>query len=81
MTAMKLTIDTENIDTVPFGSTEPHYRLIRANETGGAMVVNVQDFDYYDYNDRFIGKVCFEHEADAEKAAKKINKIGIKHFI
>lgn len=78
---MKLTIDTTDIDTMPLRSSDVHYRLLIARSTGEATSVCVQDFDYIDYSGRFIGEICFANEVDADKAAKKINKIGVKHFV
>lgn len=78
MTRIKIAIDTENIDQIA-DTRDVHYRIIYRSSEDKAVSVCVQDFDYYDY-DEFIGTVCFEHEEDAEKAARKMNKIGVKYF-
>lgn len=78
---MKLTIDTTDIDTIFIGSVDVHYRLVMDRLDGSAVSVCVQDFDYDDYGDRFIGEICFMNEVDADKAANKINAIGVKHFV
>lgn len=49
-----------------------HYRLYLSRRDEGAIVICVQDFDYYDYDDdRFIGYESFKIEAEAEAALAK----------
>lgn len=78
MTKIKLAIDATDIEEIQ-DLSDVHYRIIYRKSENLAVVACVQDFDYYDY-DEFIGDVRFAHEDDAERAAKKINKIGVKHF-
>lgn len=56
-----------------------HYRLYLSHRGEGAVVICVQDFDYYDYEeDRFIGYESFETEAAAEAALAKIREDAAK---
>ncbi len=78
MAKIKFTIDASEIEEV-YDSRDVHYRIIYRKSENRAAVACVQDFDYYDY-DEFIGNVRFTNREDAEKAAKKINKVGVKYF-
>jgi hypothetical protein len=52
-----------------------HYRLVTARDNASNVsVVCVQDFDYYDYGDRFITEQLFATEEDAQWVADRINK-------
>lgn len=57
--------------------SNPHYRIIYYKNK--ACVVNVQDFDYYDYSE-FISDICFEDEENAQQAAYIMNDFGVEYF-
>lgn len=78
MAKIKLAIDASEIEQISDNS-DVHYRIIYRESENCAAVACVQNFDYCDYAE-FIGDILFAHEEDADKAAKKINKIGVKHF-
>lgn len=73
-----ITLDTTNIETVE-NTDEVHYRLLFSRSEQKAVVVCIQWFDYYDY-DEFIGEINFTVEQDAQDAAEFINGIGVDHF-
>jgi len=54
--------------------TDVHYRLFNSHRGEGGVVICVQDFDYYDYdNSRLIGDHSFKDEAEAERALEFIS--------
>lgn len=56
-----------------------HYRLYLSPRNEGAVVICVQDFDYYDYDpNRFLSNEAFTNEADAEAALDKIRDEAAK---
>lgn len=56
-----------------------HYRLYLSPHSEGAVVICVQDFDYYDYDDdRFIGYESFDTEEAAEVALAKVREDAAK---
>lgn len=81
MNKFKLTLDTENVETMVLGNIEPHWRLVTMRGTGEVRSVNVQEFDYIDYVSRFVTDLCFINEVDADDAADFINHMGVDHFI
>lgn len=55
--------------------SDVHYRLVTSRDNPSKVsVVCVQDFDYYDYGDRFVTDQLFETEAGAQWLADKINQ-------
>lgn len=56
---------------------EVHYRLYLRPGTNEPKAVCVQNFDYYDYDEaRFLDKVAYKTEADAQYAAEEFNEEG-----
>jgi hypothetical protein len=46
-----------------------HYRLYWSKRTQALVVICVQDFDYFDYDDNcFIDYVAYDTEVDADRA-------------
>lgn len=51
------------------GNPDVHYRLYWSKRSQALVVICVQDFDYFDYDDScFIDYVAYATEADADRA-------------
>ena len=51
------------------GNPDVHYRLYWSKRDQALVVICVQDFDYFDYDDNcFIDYVAYDTEVDADRA-------------